>query len=143
VEKEQLALQVLDIYPDQVRFVYHPYPGSVFSYEIAEALEAAGAQGKFWEMHDRLIQEVPQDAAELEVLAEAVGLDMDAFDDALGSEKYRLIVEEAKLAAEEHGVQGLSLFVNESEYSGYPGTLADLVYAVDDELNRIAANDES
>src|SRR5919106_1732781 len=39
---------------DQLRFVYRHFPLKVHpnAQRAAEAAEAAGAQGKFWEMHD-------------------------------------------------------------------------------------------
>ncbi len=51
--------QILQEYPDDVRFVYRHYP--LFDIHdkavlAAEAAEAAGAQGKFWEMYDLLYE---------------------------------------------------------------------------------------
>jgi protein-disulfide isomerase len=62
-----------------VRFVFRHFPlAEVHSHaqKAAEAAEAAGAQGKFWPMHDMLFEN--QDALETEDLigyAEALGLD--------------------------------------------------------------------
>lgn len=43
-------------YPGQVRFVYRHWPLSMhrFAYPAARAAECAGAQGRFWEMHELL-----------------------------------------------------------------------------------------
>lgn len=48
--------KVVETYKDDLRFVYRHYPldQHQFSKKAAEAAEAAGAQGKFWEMHDAL-----------------------------------------------------------------------------------------
>lgn len=49
--------QILEKYPDDVRFVYRHFPLNQIhpnAYEAALAVEAAGKQGKFWEMHDLL-----------------------------------------------------------------------------------------
>ena len=46
-------------YGDRVAFVYRHYPISQIHFNAngaARAAEAAGIQGKFWEMHDRLFQ---------------------------------------------------------------------------------------
>ena len=56
--------QIIKDYPDQVRFVYRYYPligtpEQPFHDKAAlsvQAAEAAGAQGKFWEMHDLLFE---------------------------------------------------------------------------------------
>lgn len=65
------------------RFVFRHFARDevhAFSVRAAVAAEAAGAQGRFWEMHDRLFEH--QHALELEELrqhAAAVDLDVDQF----------------------------------------------------------------
>ncbi len=93
---------------------------------IAEGLEAAGAQGKFWELHDRLLEGVPQDMDELRAAAEDVGLDMAQFDQALETGQYTAVVTEAIELAKDHGVEDLGLFINGIEYTKYYETLDDL-----------------
>ncbi len=48
--------QILSNYPNDVRFVFRHFPltSHPFANVSALAAEAAGAQGKFWEMHDML-----------------------------------------------------------------------------------------
>lgn len=48
--------QLLNAYPHKIRFVFRnfPLPGHPLAQVSAQAAEAAGAQGKFWEMHDML-----------------------------------------------------------------------------------------
>jgi len=49
--------QVLQAYPNQIRFVYKEFPlTSIHPYaqKAAEAALCANAQGKFWEFHDKL-----------------------------------------------------------------------------------------
>jgi len=50
-------LILIERYPDQVRLVWRHYPtrGDALSLLAASGAEAAGAQGKFWEMHDTLL----------------------------------------------------------------------------------------
>jgi len=141
VEKECLVLEALDIYPDDVLMVYHHYPTSEFGQVIAEALEAAGEQGKFWEMHDRLSDGVPDDVTALKALAAEIGLDMQAFNEALDSGKFQEKVELAKEEAISRGVESVSVFINGREYQHYPGTLSDLRAAIEEELNRIGDDD--
>src|SRR5262249_55874959 len=56
----------------------------------AEAALAAGEQGKFWEMHDRLFQhQQALDRSSLERYAAELGLDQGRFQAALDSRRYR------------------------------------------------------
>jgi cyclophilin family peptidyl-prolyl cis-trans isomerase len=74
-----VLVQILDEFPDQVRIVYRHYPligtpEQPFHDKAAlatQAAEAAGIQGKFWEMHDLLYQKT----------AEWVSLGVDQFED--------------------------------------------------------------
>ena len=86
----------------------------------AEASEAAGAQGKFWEMHDLLFGH--QDELEPRDLlrhAESLGLDMDRFSHALKSRKYASRVAEDVDGADLSGVSGTpSFFINGVRHHG-------------------------
>jgi protein-disulfide isomerase len=56
---QPLVKSITDQYPDQVKVVYRHFPlVSIHTYATlaAQAAEAAGKQGKFWEMHDLLFQ---------------------------------------------------------------------------------------
>jgi cyclophilin family peptidyl-prolyl cis-trans isomerase len=85
----------------------------------AEAAEAAGAQGAFWEMHDLLYerqQEWASKSAEempdvLSGYAEELGLDVEAFDDALSSGTYTDKVMDAYEAAGTAGLGGTPSFI--------------------------------
>jgi NhaA family Na+:H+ antiporter len=76
--------ELLGRFGDRLRFVFrhmtlsdlHPRAEAA-----AEAAEAAGAQGRFWEMHDRLFTHQHQLSDEdLRGHAEALGLDTERFD---------------------------------------------------------------
>lgn len=61
----------------------------------AEASEAAAAQGKFWEMHDHLMQEgVHLDRKSLDRYASSIGMDGALFKASLDDEIYRQRVRE-------------------------------------------------
>src|SRR3569832_1696421 len=70
--------------PDTVRHVFRNFPlTNIHPHALmaAEAAEAAGAQGQFWEMHDMLFDH--QDALEYENIvayASALGLDINRFE---------------------------------------------------------------
>lgn len=140
VEKERMVVQALADYPGQIRMVYHHYAYPGFSEKLAEALEAAGEQGKFWEMHDRFIQNVPSDINQLQTVAEEIGLDIEEFNEALESGQFTEKVRLAKQEAISAGVKYVSVFINGKEYQKNPGTLDDFYAAIDEELERLRIN---
>ena len=85
--------QVIKEYGDRILFVYRHFPllaTHQYALKAAEAAEAAGEQGKFWEYHDILF--VNQDnlrTEDLKSYAKQVGLDMKKFNEALDSGKYK------------------------------------------------------
>lgn len=88
----QALSSLLPHYGDDVRLVYRHMPLANMHPDAtpaAEAAEAAGAQGKFWEMHDALFagQGDLSDEA-FQAMAEDIGLDGDAFQDGLQSGTY-------------------------------------------------------
>ena len=136
-----MVLQALDIYPGKVKMVYHHNPSSEFGQKIAEALEAADEQGKFWELHDKILQDVPDDISELKAYAAEIGLDTQRFNEALDSGVFREKVELAKEESISRGVNEVSVFINGKEYQQYPGTLSDLRAAIDEELKKDVSYD--
>jgi|GEM_PF-107905 len=88
--------KLIEAYPDEVRLVYRPLPLSFHTLAPlgAQAAEAAGLQGKFWEMHDKIFaaqQEWSSLTEEgftewLNDTAEEIGLDKEQFSADLVSE---------------------------------------------------------
>jgi protein-disulfide isomerase len=81
-------------YGDKLRLVFRQYPltqAHQFALVAAHAAEAAGLQGKFWEMHDRIYRNQREwskavDArATFEGYARALGLDVERFTRDMGS----------------------------------------------------------
>lgn len=73
---------VLKAYPNDVKLVFKHYPLSFHQQAMnaAKAAEAAGAQGKFWEMHDLLFQNYNKLTDEsYKEFAQQLGLNMDKF----------------------------------------------------------------
>jgi Na+/H+ antiporter NhaA len=115
--------QLLDQFDGQLRFVFRHlplvdvHPNAALA---AEAAEAAGAQGRFWEMHDLLFEH--QRALTLPDLvgyAAALGLDSGAFEEALHSGVHSARVGQDVNSAEEAGVAGTpSFFVNGVRHRG-------------------------
>jgi protein-disulfide isomerase len=95
---EPAVRMLLEAHPAAVRLVFRHYPlESAHPHALlaAEAAEAAGAQGKFWEMHDLLLkQEARLGRAALETYATTLGLDLASFKASLDDEIYRQRVRE-------------------------------------------------
>jgi RNA polymerase sigma factor (sigma-70 family) len=82
--------QLMDEYPGKLRIVMKQLPVHEAARMPAEANYAADAQGKFWEMHDLMVQhEDDLSRAHVEVLAQQAGLDMTAFRAALDNHTYK------------------------------------------------------
>jgi protein-disulfide isomerase len=86
----------------------------------AEAALAAQAQGKFWEMHDRLYGGFP-DISRKTVMkyAKEIGLDMNRFTADLDGHKFRARVHFEEQEGEAAGVGGTpTFFINGKKYNG-------------------------
>jgi NhaA family Na+:H+ antiporter len=112
---------------DDLRYVFRhlPLPEVHPHGELAaEATEAAGAQGAFWAMHDRLFAHQDQLAAEdLLDHAAALGLDLGRFAGDLGEGRFAQRVREDVAGAEASGVRGTpTFFVNGERHRGRTAT---------------------
>jgi hypothetical protein len=125
-ETEGVAADTMQYYTKITKMVYHPYAISELGQIIAEALEAAGEQGKFWELHDKVVQVMPRDIDALKACAAEVGLDMSAFNQALDSGKFKAKVELATQGAIDRGVDHATIFINGSEYHKYPPDVGEI-----------------
>ena len=98
----------------KMRFVYRHFPLlNVHPHALlaAEATEAAAAQGKFWEMHDRLFSNPDQlDEKHLRRHARKIGLDTDRFDRELTGRIYSAAVQESYRRNLLSGVTGTPTF---------------------------------
>lgn len=117
-----------------LRFIFRHYPlrdNHPSAEMAAQAAEAAGAQGKFWEMHDRLYEH--QDALDQRALARharKIGLDVAKFESDLAARTYATRVERDVETGRASGVRGTpSLLINEVMYRG-PRDRASLVAAL-------------
>jgi protein-disulfide isomerase len=120
----------------QLRFVYRHFPlasAHPRAEAAAEAAEAAGAQGRFWEMHDMLFEH--QDALEdrdLLAHAQAIGLDLTRFVAELAAGTHAARVREDFTSGVRSGVNGTpSFFINGLRYDG-PRDVESMVVALED-----------
>jgi protein-disulfide isomerase len=116
------ANAVVRTFPKDVRLVFKQFPlDSHRDAEFgAEASLAAQAQGKFWEMHDRLYGGFP-DLSRGTVMhyAKQIGLDINRFTAELDSHKYKTRVRSEEQEGEAAGVGGTPTFyMNGRKYNG-------------------------
>jgi protein-disulfide isomerase len=107
----------------RLRIVFRHYPRSGVHHhaqQAAEAAEAAGAQGKFWEMHTLLFER--QQALRTKDLiryAEELALDVERFRYELKNETHSERVRADFVAGVQNGVYGTpGLFLNGVRYDG-------------------------
>ena len=86
----------------------------------AEASIAAGAQGKFWEMHDKLFANQKQLGIDnIKIYAQELGLDMGKFNADMDSHKYKKEVDGDMKLARGAGVRGTpTFFINGKKLVG-------------------------
>ena len=108
---------------DELRFAFRHFPLTrvhPHAERAAEAAEAAGAQGKFWQMHDLLFDN--QDALEDEhllVYARAIDLDLRRFALELENGVYTAKVRADFLSGVRSGVNGTpTFFINGQRHEG-------------------------
>jgi cyclophilin family peptidyl-prolyl cis-trans isomerase len=109
--------QLLNLYPEDVRIVYRHFPLLSIHDKAAlsmQAAEAAGLQGKFWEMHD-LLYATQQEWSALsleefqawsETKAGELGLDLERFKTDLVSPELAALAQEAWNRGQEIGLPG-------------------------------------
>ncbi|MBV9959405.1 MAG: thioredoxin domain-containing protein [Acidobacteria bacterium] len=108
---------------DQLRFVFRHFPLAQIhphAERAAEAAEAAGAQGRFWQMHD-LLFEHQQSLSDRHLLlyAEAIDLDTDRFARELAEHVYQPRVREDFMSGVRSGVNGTpTFFINGARHDG-------------------------
>jgi protein-disulfide isomerase len=107
----------------QLRFAFRHFPLAEIhphAEMAAEAAEAAGAQGRFWEMHDLLFKN--QDAlndTDLLRYAEALGLELTRFVNELADRTWEPRVREDFMSGVRSGVNGTpTFFVNGVRHDG-------------------------
>lgn len=108
---------------DQVGFVFRNFPITEThprARTVAEALEAAGGQERFWEMHDSFYEHQHQlELLDLEEHAQVIGLDVDEWKKALRDRAYRDRVDDDLNSGRESGVTSTpTFFINGIRHDG-------------------------
>lgn len=122
-EAYPIVKQIQKVLGDQLQFVFRNFPLTTVhpdAAQAAEAAESAGAQGKFWEMHDA-IYEHQQDlsTAGLLTLGLSVGLDEATLKNDLATARFEDRVYEDFMGGARSGVNGTpTFFINDLRYDG-------------------------
>lgn len=131
-------------YKDRITFSYRHFPLPQHKNALigAEAAEAAGEQGKFWEMHDILFikqEEWSESSSALDLYkgyAKEIGLDVTKFTESIQSGKHREKINQDKKDGETLGVNSTpTFFIDEARIIGVP-SLNDLKEVIQKRLSQ-------
>jgi protein-disulfide isomerase len=129
--------QLLESYPNQIRFVYRdlPLPMHPQAIPAAEAAECANEQGAFWKYHDALFeQKYGLDRAAYEHYASDLGLDAKAFAECLDSHRYLSEINADASDANRVGISGTPSFVINGRILVGALPFSDFKTVIDEEL---------
>ena len=122
-QAEVVIRELLDSFGDDLRYVWRHLPLNDVhpnAQIAAEATEAAGAQGDFWDMHDRLLAHQDElTGPDLRRHAEVLGLDVDRFWEEVQRRDYADRVADDVATADASGVAGTpGFFINGRRHRG-------------------------
>jgi protein-disulfide isomerase len=113
---------VMAAYPKDVKLIYKQFPLSMHPHAelSAEASLAAREQGKFWEMYELLFKNSRQlSKSSILAMAKELGLDVEKFQAALDSGKFKKDVQKDIADGEASNVYGTPAFyINGKQYNG-------------------------
>jgi len=119
----------------RLRFVFRNFPLTQIhpnAQAAAEAAEFAGANGRFWEMHDLIYENQERLSPPLLLaLAEELGLDPPALREALAAGKFEPRVRRDFLSGVRSGVNGTPTFFIGGQRHDGPWEFEDLVAAIE------------
>jgi protein-disulfide isomerase len=118
-----IVKRVERLFEGDLCFAFRHFPLSKIhrhAYQAAEAAEAAGAQGRFWEMHDLLFEHQDRlGTQDLLGYADALDLDLARFARDLETHAHAQRLREDFLSGVRSGVNGTpTFFINEVRHNG-------------------------
>ena len=131
--------QIEDKYGDKVRISFRnfPLPFHNNAQAAAEAGAAANAQGKFWQMHDKMFaNQQALDRASLEKYAGEIGLDVGKFKSDLDSGKYKDVVNKDMEYAKTVNVNGTPAFFINGHFINGAMPFESFAQVIDAELQK-------
>ncbi len=121
--------KILEEYKGKIRFVYRhfPIPSHTYGDLAAQVAEAATAQGKFWEMHDKLFENQPKWSESsnphenFTLYARELQIDIEKFNQDLDKNAYSNIVTQDKNDGNSLLVNATpTFFINKEKVTGVP-----------------------
>jgi protein-disulfide isomerase len=111
--------RLLQKYRGTIRYEFRHFPLPIHPNAVQAAVvaEAAGLQGKFWEMHNALLGSQPKWAGSADAqsvfveLASQIGLELGTFRQAMDSAEIRQVVVQQQAAGKEAGIAGTPMFL--------------------------------
>ena len=143
--------QLVKEYHPRVRLIFRNFslPMHQHSRDAALAAEAAGLQGRYWEMHDMLFREQrvwssATDAGMLfDTYAEMLGLDLNQFRKDVKSDKVRERMESDQARARSLGVKiAPTLFVDKHQVETHDATLEGMHRLIDEAVKAKTSTSE-
>ena len=116
---QPIIKQLQEMFPDDLQIVYRHYPlTQIHKYadQAARVAEAAGMQGKFWEMHDKLFENqenwssLSDPTMEFEQYAEEIGLNIEQFKSDINSDFAKGHVSRDRTSGNKLGLRGTPTF---------------------------------
>lgn len=139
-----IVKQILAERQGKVNFVYRhfPLPQHKNAFSAAEAAEAAGEQGKFWQMYDKLYKNQntwSESDNAIDIFtgyAKDLGLDLDKFKKSIEANKYYSKIRSDQNDGSTLGVNSTpTFFINGQKTVGVPN-ISDFKSKIDSELNK-------
>jgi protein-disulfide isomerase len=143
--------QMTKEYHPSVRVIFRNFPLAMHQHsrDAAAAAEAAGLQGRFWEMHDMLFREQPVWSSSnypsmlFDSYAETLGLDMHQFRNDLKSDKVRERLESDQARAKSLGVKvAPTLFIDKHQMGTNEATPEELHRLIDEAVKAKTSTSE-
>jgi Na+/H+ antiporter NhaA/protein-disulfide isomerase len=122
-QAETVVRELLDSFGDDLCYVWRHLPLNdvhPLAQVAAEAAEAAGAQGRFWEMHDTLLTHQDElRPMDLGRYAQELGLDLERFREEVHGRAHAPRIARDVSSADESGVSGTpTFFINGRRHQG-------------------------
>lgn len=143
---EPAVEQLINTYKDNPDFSFvfrhFPLPMHANAQISAEAAEAAGEQGKFWEMHNLLYSKQSEWSASLSPLdmfvgyAQSLGLDSGKFKEAVQGNKFSSVIKADMDDGNELGVNSTPTFYVNGEKFNFSSSYEELIKKVDELLKK-------
>ena len=133
-------------FKNEVRFVnrYFPLPGHKNSQTSARAVEAAGQQGKYWEMHDIVFENQSSwgeksapDPTIFEGYAQKLGLDIAKFRQAVDSQEVKDRIERDRSVGVKLNIQGTPTFFLNGKKIDNPRGYEDFKALIQTEIEKV------